>query len=188
MIRRQAPTWYPFRRALLLIAVTIPLTAADRAPAQRTLKTYPLSSRLLLAGEISPDETKVAAVAAPPENKVQVWDFRASALVAEAALPAWSFEAGGPQLSYSFQGDLLVVCVGRVLQVLRAGDLKEVRRIVIPDQTGTVKYKGNYKPSEGHTTVNSVQLSPVANVAAVLIGHLALGNRLEIYDLTPGRR
>jgi WD40 repeat protein len=140
---------------------------------------------MLLAAEISPDETKVAAIA---QNKVQVWDFRSGTVVAEAELPAWSFEAGVPQVSYSVQGDFLVVCVERVLHVLRAGDLKEVRQIVIPDEIGTVRYQGHYKPSEGHTSVKSVQLSPVANLAAVLIGHLALGDRLEIYDLTTGAK
>jgi WD40 repeat protein len=163
--------------------VALPLIAADHAPAQRTLKTYPFSASLLLAAEISPDETKVAAVA---QNKVQVWDFRLGTLVAEAGLPAWSFEAGVPQISYSVQGDLLVVCVESVLHVFRASDLREVRQIVIPDEIGTVRYQGHYKPSEGHTSVKSVQLSPVANVAAVLVGHLALGDRLEIYDLTTG--
>ena len=170
---------------MLLTAVTLTLIAADHAPAQRTLKTYPLSSHLLLAAEISPDETKVAAVA---QNKVQVWDFRSGAVVAEAELPAWSFEAGVPQVSYSVHGDLLVVCVERVLHALRASDLKEVRQIVIPDEIGTVRYQGHYKPSEGHTSVKSVQLSPVANVAAVLIGHQALGDRLEVYDLATGAK
>jgi len=186
-MRRQVPVWHPLRRALLLTAVALPLIAADHAPAQRTLKTYPLSSHLLIAAEISPDETRVAAVALP-ENKVQVWDFRSGTLLAEAELPAWSFEAGVPQVSYSIQGELLVVCVERVLHVLRASDLKEVRQIVIPDEIGTVRYQGHYKPSEGHTSVKSVQLSPVANEAAVLIGHLALGDRLEIYDLTTGAK
>jgi WD40 repeat protein len=182
---RQVPISHPLRQALLLTAVALPLIAADHAPAQRTLKTYPPSSQLLLAAEISPDETKVAAVA---QNKAQVWDFRSGAVVAEAELPAWSFEAGVPQVSYSVQGDLLVVCVERALHVLRAGDLKEVRQIVIPDEIGTVRYQGHYKPSEGHTSVKSVQLSPVADVAAVLIGHQALGDRLEIYDLTTGAK
>jgi WD40 repeat protein len=187
MIRRQMPIWLALRRALLLAIISLPLIAADHAPAQRTLKTYFLSSHLLLAGEISPDETKVAAVSSP-ENKLQVWDFRSGALVAEAELPAWTVEAGVPQVSYSAQGDLLVVCVERVLHVFRSGDLKEVRQIVIPDEVGAVRYKGHYKPSEGHTSVKSVQLSPITNVAAVEIGHLALGDRLEIYDLTTGAK
>jgi hypothetical protein len=175
---------------------------------QRQLRAYPLNADPSSA-DISPDERLVATLATrsdrtdnPANTKVvetaQLWNFRQNQPVAEVVLldglvdKAHLYETGlGPGFTrFTSDGQLVVICIGRLLYVLSGDRLVQLRKIVLdapPDWTGTYKHKLVDRTFVDRSKVGTLEVSPRDHRVAVLWtgGEFA---EADIYDLDSGMR
>lgn len=144
-------------------------------PSQPT-PSYSVHIHGLRAVEMSPDEKYLAAFVvqrskdAPSTAEVQVWDFRSGLLVRSHGLPASAsrgrFAEPVRHIHYTNDGALLIVCAGdRVLHVLSAADLAEVRTIQV----------------NSHANIDTFEVSPAAHHLAV-----RMAGNVRVYDLDSG--
>jgi len=181
------------------------------APPQSDLKTYPLLNSPNSA-DISPDERLVATECtikddSGPDAKifvelVQVWNFREGKLVRQFQVQRVEVHASagrffpdpisGPRfVRFSADGSLIAAYIDHVLHVLRTNDLTEIKRIELKGPSSTsraFRYKGTLRTTVYAPIVSAFELSPTADVAAVLWVRDMLYGRVELYDLSSAKQ
>ena len=187
-IRGHAVTAYLFalagkRTMRLLPAIVMALVLARLAEPvfcetqpSLPLPTYVVHIPSLRVAEISPDEKHLAALVVhwpkgiPPTAELQVWDFRRGTLLQARSWPAPEARPGYPHgttyLRYTSDGQLLAVYTGgKLLHVLRATDLEEVRTVQM----------------QSHANINAFEVSPTSHRVAI-----SMSGDVRVYDLDSG--
>jgi WD40 repeat protein len=161
---------------------------AERPLPQLELKAYALHENPNSA-DISPDDSFVVTELSrreptndPSTDKVsdlvQLWDFRNDKLVAEnilrvktrerhESLAYWRSEF----VRYSADGKIVIAYLDRFLYVLRADDLREIRRIPMtgpPAESRTYKGKHRVHSFAIDSEVTSLELSPTRSEVVVV--------------------
>jgi hypothetical protein len=193
--------------AILIIWTFIGVDAlrGDTSPPQKQLKTYALPVGTQSA-DISPDEQTVVTVLTkkldPPHVKdktnmrvVQLWDFKEGEVLAQfvARQPEQSIAPKGisvargnntPIVRFSPDGTQVVALLDRMIHILRASDLAEVRAFALMPPSNT---------PDGPTIVRepslrAMELSPSGGIAAVLWFTYECHGRIQLYDILSGNR
>lgn len=174
-------------RAVLLVSIALCSgLAAEDAPAQRELRTYPLHGNAISA-DISPDEMLVATLlsrsepADDPSNikiidSLQLWDFRHDKLIAEKAIQEQlrtkhEVAHQNAYVRYSADGQFVVAYLDHYLYVLGQKDLQEIRRIPLkgpPDLSRSFTTKTGPHTVVDKGEVAALELSRVGQFAAIL--------------------
>jgi hypothetical protein len=206
-MRLRSLTWLS---ALLMMCVANLAFDSETAPPQRALKTYALPNSPNSA-DISPDERLVATECTIKDDSgdaksfvelVQVWNFKEGKLAGQLQVQRAEVHAStgkyfldpisGPRfVRFSADGSLIAAYVDHVLHVLRTNDLIEIKRIEVkgPSSTSrTFKYKGVVRTVVHAPIVSAFELSPIADVSAVLWVRDMLYGRVELYDLSSGKQ
>lgn len=197
-----------FASAIFISFLAAPVSSAlgDSLP-QKQLKTYALPDSTQSA-DISPDEQLAVTVCtkklevADSESKttvqvVQLWNFKEGKLLAEftARQPEVRVAPKGylldrsrtePIVRFSPGGNVVVALTDRVIHVLRASDLTELRAfpLYVPDNLTRTIPSGRTVVHE--PSVRAMELSPSGEVVAVLWVSEMLHGRIQLYDLSSG--
>jgi WD40 repeat protein len=200
-------------RQFVLITVLLPWLLgypayAERPLPQRELKAYLLHENSN-SGDISPDESFVVTelsrretTSDPSTSKVsdlvQLWDFRNDKLVAEnilrinirerrEALTYWRSE----YVRYSSDGKIVIAYLDRVLYVLRAVDLREIRRISIsgpPAEARTYNGKNGIHNFTIDAEVTSLELSPARSEAVLVWARGPSNSWIDVVDFDSAKQ
>jgi WD40 repeat protein len=181
---------------------------AERPLPQSELRAYALHENPSSA-DISPDGPFVVTEfsrAEPTDGRsptrvsdlVQLWDFRNDKLIAENVLRVQTTEGHQPltyrrseYVRYSTDGKIVIAYLDRLLYVLRADDLQEIRRISI---TGPAPEPRTYKGKHGvhnfviEPEVTRLESSPTRS-EAVLVWVRGFSNSwIDVVDLDSGKQ
>ena len=182
--------------AAVLVSTVLPLPDSirgDTVPPQVLLNSFPLHNNPHSA-DMSPDEKSVViectiqSETGNVETKgfaevVQIWGIEQDKLVAEFRLPQTEVQSDsngsftdptGEErfVRFSHDGSMIVALIGQTIHVLQAPDMVELHSIQLP------------APNE--SGVRALEVSPTADVAAVLWASDGLRGRVDIYDLASG--
>lgn len=199
------------RQFITISVVLLWLTSGaygERSLLQRELKTYALHEYPNSA-DISPDEAFVVTelsrskAANNPSTKqisdlVQLWDFRNDKLVAEYLLQSVTRDehdtmkyVRSQYVRFSIDGSFVIACVDRVLYLLRASDLQEIRRISIdapPPETHTYTGKQGVHTFVLDSHITHFELSPVRPEVAVVWTRGFDSSWIDIVDFDSGKQ
>ncbi len=173
------------RAILVVLMVLCSGLAAEDAPAQRELRTYPLHGNVISA-DISPDEMLVATLLRRSEptgdrsnikstDLLQLWDFRQDKLIAEKAIQEQlrtkqEIAHQSAYVRYSADGRCVIAYLDHYLYIL-GQDLLEIKRIPLkgpPDLTRSFTTKTGPHTVVDKGEVAALELSPAGQLAAIL--------------------
>jgi WD40 repeat protein len=174
-------------RAVLLASIAhCSGLAAEDAPAQRELRTYPLHGNVISA-DISPDERFVATLLSRSEptndpsnikttDSMQLWDFRQDKLKAEKTIQGQlrtKHEVANQNayVRYSADGKFVIAYLDHSLYIFGQEDLREISRIPLkgpPDLSRSFTTKTGPHTVVDKGEVAALELSPVGQFAAIL--------------------
>jgi|SRR5580658_126642 hypothetical protein len=174
-------------RAVLLASIAhCSGLAAEDAPAQRELRTYPVHGNVISA-DISPDERFVATLLSRSEptndpsnikatDSIQLWDFRQDKLKAEKTIQEQlrtKHEVANQNayVRYSADGKFVIAYLDHYLYTFGQEDLREISRIPLkgpPDLSRSFTTKTGPHTVVDKGEVAALELSPVGQFAAIL--------------------
>lgn len=200
-----------FGLSVVFCCIVIPAQQAEIAPPQGDLKSYYLHGSPNSA-DFSEDETLVVTECTTEEDTgpgvrkfsevVQLWNFKQDRLIREVPIQAAEAHAsirgafhnpvaGQRFVRFSYDGTLILAYIDNLLHVLQASNLAEIRRIVTPGPSDVSRQTNSNRFGQ-HTLVEkpilrNLEISPTANMLALLWTRGPLYSRVELYDFSAGR-
>jgi WD40 repeat protein len=200
-----------FASAVLIALLVAPSDSAlgNSLPSQQVLKTYALPESTQSA-DISPDEQSVVTVGtrkldvADSEKKtiahvVQLWNFKEGKQLAEYTAQKSEVRVAPkgshldpsrtePIVRFSPDGDVVVALIDRTIHVLRAADLTELRAFPLDAPDNATRTSPSGRTIVHEPSARAMELSPGGEVVAVLWVSEMLHGRIQLYDLSSGKR
>jgi len=187
--------------------VVVDPARAELSPPQKQLKTYSLPEGTQSA-DISPDEQWVVTVGtkkldvAASENKavvhvVRLWNFKEGKQVAEFAAQRSEVRAAPkgyvldrsrtePIVRFSPDGNVVIVLIDRMIHIVRAADLTELRTILLDTPANVTRTSPSGRTIIHEPFARAVELSPDGKVVAVVWITDMIYGRIQLYDFASG--